>query len=161
MLLLPPSPVLAQLDVRNLLGEVSSAVRARYLGGYVVSIDRHERASLHYGFAPGGTLRDQPPAPIIHFKDDGIHDVITLARPGRQVRYDLRNKAAQQWQWLTGGQTLWTYCRDAGLYTEKPAEPWPQRLGPGPGLPAWNGSTSPNSSPYPVWRTKPASSPTL
>jgi hypothetical protein len=136
LLLLLPSPVVAQLDVKRFLDQVSSAVRARYLDGYVVSIDRHKRADPHFGLALGGTLRDQfPPAPIIHFRDDGIHDLVTLARLGHCVRYDLHNKAGETWLWLTDGQMLWTYCRNIGLYTEVPAEAWPKRLGPGPGLP--------------------------
>lgn len=134
--LLRQSPIMAQSDVQTVLDQVTSAVRARYLGGYLVSIDRHKRAAPHYGGALGGSgFDDGPLAPNIPFGDDGAHDVITLARLGHYVRYDVRNSGGDRWQLLTDGNTLWTYRQDIGLYTEEPAEPWPQRLGPGPGLP--------------------------
>ncbi|MBS1859841.1 MAG: hypothetical protein JST11_31010, partial [Acidobacteria bacterium] len=127
---------MAQSDVQTVLDRVTSAVRARYLSGYLVSIDRHKRAEPHYGAALGGSDFDNGPlAPNIPFGDDGAHDVITLARLGHRVRCDLHNKGDQRWQWLTDGHTLWTYRQDIGLYTEEPAEPWPQPLGPGTGLP--------------------------
>jgi hypothetical protein len=129
---------MAQSDVQTVLDQVTSAIRARYLGGYLVSIDRHQRAEPHYGPGVGGTMFDgEALDPVIPFKDDGAHDVITLARLGHRVRCDLHNKGDQRWQWLTDGHTLWTYCLDVGLYTEEPAMPWPQSLGPGPGLPGW------------------------
>lgn len=135
-LFLRQSPAMAQSDVQTVLDRVTSAVRARYLSGYLVSIDRYLHAAPHYGPGVGGTAFDgESLDPLIPFKDAGSHDIVTLARLGHRVRCDVHNKGDQRWQWLTDGHTLWTYRQDVGLYTEESAKPWPQPLGPGPGLP--------------------------
>lgn len=125
-----------QPDVRDVLERVAAAVRARYLGGYIVQIERHQSAKPHYGTPPGGTARDSGlpilPAPG---RSGGAHDVITLARLGKNLRYYLKNVLNEPWQWITDGQTVWCYRRDLNLYTKTPAEPWPEVLGPGSGLP--------------------------
>jgi hypothetical protein len=125
-----------QSDVGALLGHVASAIRSRYLGGYFVSIDRHQRAKPHFGAPLGGNMRKlAPPVPSMPTQNDGAHDRITLARLGDRLRYDLRNSAGELWEWTTDSHTVWCYRRDLNVYTVAAAEPWPKELGPGPSLP--------------------------
>ncbi len=59
-----------------------------------------------------------------------------LARSGRSFHFEgvvpnNKNKIL----WITNGQTTWHYGPRLQKYTELPARPWPERAGPGLGLP--------------------------
>jgi len=128
------SLALPQSDVRALLEQVGLAVRRRYLDGYVLDIDRLQRSQKHFN-ADGLSDRAGLPIPAMPKPSDGAHDRITLARLGKGFRYDIRNSADEQWQWITDGHTVWCYRNDLNVYTVTEANPWPERLGPEPGLP--------------------------
>ena len=130
-------PARSQSDVSAILDHLASAIRSRYLGGYSVSIERHQYAHPHYGHGLGGdNMRElSPPRPTFSDPRKAAASHITLARLGDKLRYDLRNPVAERWQWITDGRTVWCYRPDLNVYTVNPADPWPKLLGPGPGLP--------------------------
>ncbi|HKD09102.1 MAG TPA: hypothetical protein VKB79_24580 [Bryobacteraceae bacterium] len=85
--------------------------------------------------SPGGGDRRGIPLPVASLGKDGFRGDITLARLKERFRYELRNSFGEIWQWTTDGHLTWAYRPDRNVYTQTQAEPWPERLGPGPGLP--------------------------
>ncbi|MEO7145354.1 MAG: hypothetical protein ABI165_17805 [Bryobacteraceae bacterium] len=128
----PPS------EIDDLLRQVASKCRELYRQGYAVDIRRRRIQRPHFGEAgqPGGNRIGLPiPLPPGALSIDGQVEQIKLARSGRHLRYEVRNVLGPVWDWWTDEQTIWCYRPVLGLYTETRADPWPTRLGPGPGLP--------------------------
>lgn len=117
------------------LQQVASTCRELYKHGYVVEVTRHEFTRPHFSTGTGADVRQGMPAPLVPGSNSGAVDHVLLARSGKKFRFDVRNSAKEVWEWITDGETLWCYRRDLNEYTETKTDPWPERLGPGPGLP--------------------------
>jgi hypothetical protein len=120
----------AQSYADQTLKQLASTCRDLYEHGYAVDIYR--RRIDQRRFAGGSS-----DMPRMHGPGDGAIDRIVLGRLSPNLRFELVNSGGEDWQWTTNGQTIWCYRRDLKAYTEAIAAPWPQRLGPGDGLPGY------------------------
>lgn len=125
---------------QELLNQVASTYKA--IKNYVVVINHQRRG----GAAPVLGVTPQPnahiadnegPATVIPFDPMMlIESRIVLARSGRAVHYQVGAPGSKPAMlWIDSGDITWQYRPKIKKYTEQPAAEWPQRPGPGPGLP--------------------------
>src|SRR5487761_2269820 len=126
-----------QSSVDDVLKSVASTCRELYQHGYVVDIDHHRTDQRRFDGSSPNSDRMGVPAPQMKTASEGMVDRIVLGRSSRNFRFELVNTTGEDWQWTTDGRTIWCYRRDLKAYTEVKAAPWPQRLGPGDGLPGY------------------------
>ncbi len=123
--------------VDEVLRQLASTCRDRYAHGYAVDIDHHRVDQRRFDGSPPNSDRIGVPAPVMKMANDGMVDRIVLGRSGPTLRFELVNVGDEDFQWTTDGQTTWCYRRDIKAYTVARADPWPQKLGPGDGLPGY------------------------
>jgi len=121
----------------ELLRQIATVCRGIYTQGYAVDILRHQISRRKYNTGSMAAQQDRSalPMPTVNLESDGANDRIVLARSSGKMRFERKNSAGEDWDWRADGQSVICYRRDLNLYTETPADPWPERLGPGPGLP--------------------------
>ncbi len=120
-----PAALYAQSDrTTDLLQNVGATYAA--VSAYVINVEQTRSGRGLAGAGPGMDVA--PPA------GHRILNRILIARSGEMFHYEISNPISAL-TWITNGEKTWTYSPELKEYTERDAESWPTRLGPGPGLP--------------------------